>query len=68
MEGELDIRIRVAAFEHVRALNATHDYLSSQQLAEDFWFEGNRLPLVNPQRGISNTACTGTRSPVLPYK
>jgi putative restriction endonuclease len=52
MEGELDIRMRSAAFEHVRRLNATHDYLTSQQLAEGFLFEGARIPLVNPQRGI----------------
>lgn len=52
MEDELDYRMRSAAFEHVRRLNATHDYLSSQQLAEGFQFEGARIPLVNPQRGI----------------
>lgn len=52
MEGELDIRIRSAAFEHVRRLNATHDYLTSRQLAEGFLYEGARVPLVNPQRGI----------------
>lgn len=52
MEGEPDIRMRSAAFEHLRRLNATHDYLSSWQLAEGFFFEGNRIPLVNPQRGI----------------
>lgn len=52
MEGEPDIRMRSAAFEHLRRLNATHDYLSSRQLAEGFFFEGNRIPLVNPQRGI----------------
>lgn len=52
MEGEPDIRMRSTAFEHLRRLNATHDYLSSWQLAEGFFFEGNRIPLVNPQRGI----------------
>lgn len=52
VEGELDIRIRSAAFEHVRRLNATHDYLSSQQIADGFPFEGANLPLVNPRRGI----------------
>jgi len=52
VEGDLDIRMRSAAFEHVRRLNATHDYLSSQQLAEGFLFEASRIPLVNPQRGI----------------
>jgi putative restriction endonuclease len=52
VEGDLDIRMRSAAFEHVRRLNATHDYLSSQQLAQGFLFEASRIPLVNPQRGI----------------
>src|SRR5690348_8601831 len=52
VEGDLDIRMRSAAFEHVRRLNATHDYLSSQQLAEGFLFEGSRVPLVNQRRGI----------------
>jgi putative restriction endonuclease len=52
MEDELNFRMRSAAFEHVRRLNATHDHLSSQQLAEGFLFEGTRIPLVNPQRGI----------------
>lgn len=52
MESELDIRIRAAAFNHMRLLNATQDVLSSQQLAEGFQFEGTRIPLVNPQRGI----------------
>lgn len=52
MESELDIRMRSAAFEHVRRLNATHDVLSSRLLAEGFLFDGARIPLVNPQRGI----------------
>jgi putative restriction endonuclease len=52
MEDETNIRMRASAFEHVRRLNATHDYLSSSQLAEGFLFEGSRIPLVNPQRGI----------------
>lgn len=52
VEGDLDIRMRSAAFEHVRRLNATHDYLSSQQLTEGFLFEGSRVPLVNQRRGI----------------
>lgn len=52
MESELDFRMRSAAFEHVRRLNATHDFLSSRDLSEGFTFEGTRVPLVNPQRGI----------------
>lgn len=50
--GFLDKRMREAAFEHVRLLNATHDHLTSDELAKGFMFEGVRIPLVNPQRGI----------------
>jgi putative restriction endonuclease len=48
----LDMRMREAAFQHVRLLNATRDHLTSSELAEGFMFEGERIPLVNPQRGI----------------
>jgi putative restriction endonuclease len=48
----LDFRMRTAAFEHVRSLNATRDHLASDDLKQGFLFEGERIPLVNPQRGI----------------
>lgn len=48
----LDEHMRRAAFEHVRLLNATRDHLTSGELAGGFPFEGARVPLVNPQRGI----------------
>ena len=48
----LDKRMREAAFQHVRLLNATRDHLTSSELADGFTFEGERIPLVNPQRGI----------------
>jgi putative restriction endonuclease len=41
----------MAAAEHVRRI-AISDVLSSEQLAEGFMFVGERVPLVNPQRGI----------------
>lgn len=47
-----DLRIRQAAFAHVRRLNTMHDHLTSVDLAKGFEFEGERIPLVNPQRGI----------------
>jgi len=47
-----DFRMRQAAFEHVRRLSATRDQLASKDLSEGFFFEGTRVPLVNPQRGI----------------
>lgn len=48
----LDHRIRQAAFTHIRRLNAVKDHLTSADLAAGFEFEGERIPLVNPQRGI----------------
>jgi putative restriction endonuclease len=48
----LDKRMREAAFQHVRLLSATRDHLTSDELAKGFQFEGVRIPLVNPQRGI----------------
>ena len=50
--GLIDERMRKAAFEHVRLLNATRDHLTSAELAGGFPFDGARVPLVNPQRGI----------------
>jgi hypothetical protein len=49
---ELDKRMREAAFQHVRMFSATRDHLTSNDLAEGFVFDGKRIPLVNPQRGI----------------
>jgi putative restriction endonuclease len=42
----------VAAFEHVRRLNEVHDHLTANELKPDFVFNGDRIPLINPQRGI----------------
>ena len=48
-----DIRLRHAAFEHVNRLVAFQNgILSSDDLAAGFAFDGERIPLVNPQRGI----------------
>ena len=49
---ELDTQMRVAAFEHVRRLNEIHDHLTANELKPGFMFDGERLPLINPQRGI----------------
>lgn len=48
----LDKRMREAAFQHIRLLSATCDHLTSDELAKGFMFDGARIPLVNPQRGI----------------
>ena len=48
----LDTQMRVTAFAHVRNLLETHGQLTSANLKPGFEFEGERIPLVNPQRGI----------------
>lgn len=53
LDGEsVDARMRQVAFAHLRVLSATRDFLSSTDLQAGFTFEGARIPLVNPQRGI----------------
>ena len=44
--------MRAAAFAQVRRLNSVQSQLTSADLAKGFDFEGRRIPLVNPQRGI----------------
>lgn len=56
---DLDTRIRMAAFEHVRMLGAAHDHLTTTELPLGFTFRGERIPLINPQVGYSNhSGCT----------
>lgn len=52
MEDSSDAAIRAAAFEHVRRLDETHDHLTAADLQPGFTVQGERIPLVNPQRGI----------------
>jgi putative restriction endonuclease len=47
-----DAIIRTVAFEHVRHMRDAHGELDSAQLAAGFDFRGERIPLINPQRGI----------------
>jgi len=42
----------MAAFGHVRRLGEVHDHLTAAQLSPGFLFDGERIPLINPQRGI----------------
>ena len=42
----------MAAFEHVRRLGEVHDHLTATELKPGFLFKGERIPLINPQRGI----------------
>jgi putative restriction endonuclease len=49
---ELDQEMRTAAFIHVRRMLEIRDPLTSQDLKQGFPFRGQRIPLINPQRGI----------------
>ena len=51
-EHDPDFLMRLEAFEQVRALNETQGSLSAADLRLGFMFRGERIPLVNPQRGI----------------
>ena len=50
--GDQDALMRMAAFEHVRRLGEIHDPLTAADLKPGFMFNGERIPLINPQRGI----------------
>jgi putative restriction endonuclease len=50
-----DTRMRLAAVEHLKRTSAG-GVLSSDDLKAGFVFDGNRVPLVNPQRGIFRPA------------
>jgi putative restriction endonuclease len=52
LEDSIDQRMRAAAFAHVRRLSSVQAQLTSNVLSQGFDFEGQRIPLVNPQRGI----------------
>jgi putative restriction endonuclease len=47
-----DTLMRMAAFEYVRRLDEVHDHLTATELKPGFVFGGERIPLINPQRGI----------------
>ena len=48
-----DAQLRQAAFEHINRLAILNGgVLSSDDLSAGFQFQGERIPLVNPQRGI----------------
>ena len=44
--------MRMTAFEQVQRLNDLYEGLTTNGLKAGFNYEGNRIPLVNPQRGI----------------
>ncbi len=49
---DVDLLMRTAAFQHVRKLCEVHNDLSARELKPGFLFQGERIPLINPQRGI----------------
>lgn len=49
---DLDIALRMAAFEHVRRLSRVYAHLTTAELSPGFEFRGERIPLINPRRGI----------------
>lgn len=51
-DHDRDTLMRMAAFEHVRRLSDVYGHLTADELKPGFVFEGERFPLVNPQRGI----------------
>ena len=52
MTEDRDAALRMAAFNAVKALAAVRGDLTWADLKARFEFEGRRVPLVNPQRGI----------------
>ena len=56
VETERDALMRQAAFERVRRLGEVHNFLTRNELQPGFDFEGKRIPLHNPQRGIYKSA------------
>ena len=48
----IDDKMRMTAFEQVQRLYDLHESLTTNDLKAGFYYEGNRIPLVNPQRGI----------------
>lgn len=51
-DPEQDDFIRAAAFEHVQKLSERFGHLTANLIAQGFTFQGERIPLTNPQRGI----------------
>jgi putative restriction endonuclease len=52
LPSDLDAAMRTAAFDHVRGLDRIHAHLTAEELKPGFVFGGERIPLINPGRGI----------------
>jgi putative restriction endonuclease len=55
LDDEVDLQIRLSAVEHLKRVKAAA-VLSSDDLRAGFKFRGERMPLINPQRGIFKPA------------
>src|SRR5262245_10983217 len=55
VDAALDTRMRLAAVQHLQRISAG-GVLTSDDLKAGFVFDGERVPLVNPQRGIFRPA------------
>jgi putative restriction endonuclease len=49
---DIDTLMRLTAFDHVRRLSDVRSHLTTIDLDSGFEFQSERIPLVNPQRGI----------------
>ena len=49
---ERDAAMRLAAFDHVRRLTVRDGGLDSSTITAGFVYRGERVPLINPQRGF----------------
>lgn len=72
MSGELDQRVRLAAFQWLRAqMDVLGDVLPRSILEEGFQFDGRRVPLLGPQGIFKPALCelplSITTSPKSPY-
>lgn len=52
LEDNEDTRMRLQAFHRVQFLQQNNPFISARDLRLGFQFDNNRIPLVNPQRGI----------------
>ena len=52
IEGSVAMPMRAAAFQRLQNLQQVYGHLTAKELKPGFEFQGKRIPLVNPQRGI----------------
>lgn len=55
MDTDADALIRLAAIEHLKSVSVA-DVVSAEDLRRGFFFQGKRIPFINPQRGIFKPA------------